>query len=143
MGIGCAVPAGHFPGGAEPAPLPGGRKSAVSLVFEPGLCVFPSSQPSEPSLLLQYHESGLSSSSHELSQYIHDGADSYDPVLPGSWNVGQTGEVTWGALTRGKGGNKWLVVGYWLSLSWRGNCAGTRHDWGAAGWVNGLGVLPG
>ncbi|NXB63285.1 SC16B protein, partial [Struthidea cinerea] len=48
-------------------------------------------QPKEPSLLLQYHESGLSSSSHELSQYIRDGADHYDPVLPGSWSVGQTG----------------------------------------------------
>ncbi|NXO36579.1 SC16B protein, partial [Locustella ochotensis] len=45
----------------------------------------------EPSLLLQYHESGLSSSSHELSQYIRDSADLDDPVLPGSWNVGQTG----------------------------------------------------
>ncbi|NWV64663.1 SC16B protein, partial [Malurus elegans] len=48
-------------------------------------------QPQEPSLLLQYHESGLSSSSHELSQYIRDGADCYDPVLPGSWSVEQTG----------------------------------------------------
>ncbi|NWS24310.1 SC16B protein, partial [Polioptila caerulea] len=48
-------------------------------------------QPKEPSLLLQYHESGLSSSTHELSQYIRDGAEPYDPVLPGSWNVGQTG----------------------------------------------------
>ncbi|NWR29473.1 SC16B protein, partial [Tachuris rubrigastra] len=48
-------------------------------------------QPQEPSLLLQYHESGLSSSSHELSQYIRDGADQYDPVLPGSWNVEPTG----------------------------------------------------
>ncbi|NWZ40799.1 SC16B protein, partial [Brachypodius atriceps] len=87
------------------------RKSAVCLVFEPGLCVFPSSQPSGPSLLLQYHESGLSSSSHELSQYIGDGADSYDPLLPGSWNVGQTGEGKWGALTRGnKGINGWC---YW------------------------------
>uniref|UniRef100_A0A8D2PGK7 Protein transport protein sec16 n=1 Tax=Zosterops lateralis melanops TaxID=1220523 RepID=A0A8D2PGK7_ZOSLA len=34
-----------------------------------------SGQPKEPNLLLQYHESGLSSSSHELSQYIRDGAD--------------------------------------------------------------------
>ncbi|NWU05877.1 SC16B protein, partial [Cephalopterus ornatus] len=48
-------------------------------------------QPQEPSLLLQYHESGLSSSSHELSQYIRDSADQYDPVLPESWNVEQTG----------------------------------------------------
>ncbi|NWZ77956.1 SC16B protein, partial [Poecile atricapillus] len=51
-----------------------------------------SSQPSgQPSLLLQYHESGLSSSSHELSLYIRDGADHSDPVPPGSWNMGQTG----------------------------------------------------
>ncbi|NXC30049.1 SC16B protein, partial [Campylorhamphus procurvoides] len=50
-----------------------------------------SGQLQEPSLLLQYHESGLSSSSHELSQYIRDGADQYDPVLPGAWNVEQTG----------------------------------------------------
>ncbi|NXI18552.1 SC16B protein, partial [Irena cyanogastra] len=47
--------------------------------------------PKEPSLLLQYQESGLSSSSHELSQYIRDGADLDDSVFPGSWNVGQTG----------------------------------------------------
>ncbi|NXK62382.1 SC16B protein, partial [Sylvietta virens] len=68
------------------------RKPAVSLVPEPGLCVLPSSQPSgQPSLLLQYHESGLSSSSHELSQYLRDGANHYDPALPGSWNLGQTG----------------------------------------------------
>ncbi|XP_009067725.1 PREDICTED: protein transport protein Sec16B, partial [Acanthisitta chloris] len=45
----------------------------------------------QPSLLLQYHESGLSSSSHELSQYIRDDADQYDPMLPGTWNVEQTG----------------------------------------------------
>ncbi|NWH36695.1 SC16B protein, partial [Chloropsis hardwickii] len=52
-------------------------------------------QPKEPSghpsLLLQYQESGLSSSSHELSQYIHDGADHCDPVLPEPWNLGLTG----------------------------------------------------
>lgn len=129
MAIGCAVPAGHFPGAAEPGPLPGARKSAVSLVFEPGLCALPSSQPSgQPNLLLQYHESGLSSSSHELSQYIRDGADSCDPVLPESWNVRQTGEVKWRALTRGKQWNKRLVVGYWLSLSLVLSWQATRHD---------------
>uniref|UniRef100_A0A8C3TV79 SEC16 homolog B, endoplasmic reticulum export factor n=1 Tax=Catharus ustulatus TaxID=91951 RepID=A0A8C3TV79_CATUS len=91
MGIDCALPSRHFPGVAEPASLPQSRKSAVSLVFEPGLCVLPSLQLSgQPSLLLQYHESGLSSSSHELSQYIRDGADHYDPVLTGPWDVGQT-----------------------------------------------------
>lgn len=68
----------------------------MSLVFEPGLCVLSPLQPSgQPSLLLQYQESGLSSSSHELSQYIRDGADDYSPGM-GSWNVGQTGQVEWG-----------------------------------------------
>ncbi|NXY11142.1 SC16B protein, partial [Pteruthius melanotis] len=86
----------HYYRGYHPnlATGPPGQEStaAVSLIFEPGLCLLPSPQPSgQPSLLLQYHESGLSSSSHELSQYIRDGADHYDPVLPGSWNVGQTG----------------------------------------------------
>ncbi|XP_075278712.1 protein transport protein Sec16B isoform X2 [Opisthocomus hoazin] len=45
----------------------------------------------QPSLLMQYRESGLSSSSYELSQYIRDGADHYDPVLPGSWSPTQGG----------------------------------------------------
>ncbi|XP_053841687.1 protein transport protein Sec16B isoform X1 [Vidua macroura] len=51
----------------------------------------PKEPSGQPSLLLQYQESGLSSSSHELSLYIRDGADHDDPVLPGSWNMGQTG----------------------------------------------------
>ncbi|XP_069719180.1 protein transport protein Sec16B [Phaenicophaeus curvirostris] len=50
------------------------------------VCVFSSMQPS---LLLQYRESGLSSSSHELSQYIPDGADHYDPALLGTWSPAQ------------------------------------------------------
>ncbi|NXK26373.1 SC16B protein, partial [Arenaria interpres] len=48
-------------------------------------------QPQEPSQLLQYRESGLSSSSHELSQYIHDSADHYDPMLSGTWSLAQAG----------------------------------------------------
>ncbi|NXX47643.1 SC16B protein, partial [Tricholaema leucomelas] len=47
--------------------------------------------PQEPSLLLQYHESGLSSSSYELSQYIRDGSDLYDPTLSGTWSPAQAG----------------------------------------------------
>ncbi|NWY49605.1 SC16B protein, partial [Chionis minor] len=47
--------------------------------------------PQEPSQLLQYRESGLSSSSHELSQYIRDGADHYDPVLSETWSLAQAG----------------------------------------------------
>ncbi|NXU35644.1 SC16B protein, partial [Drymodes brunneopygia] len=83
---------GYHPNLTTGPPGQDSRKAAVSLVFEPGLCAVPSSQPlGQPSLLLQYHESGLSSSSHELSQYIRDGADHCDPVLPGSWSVGQTG----------------------------------------------------
>ncbi|XP_054069193.1 protein transport protein Sec16B isoform X2 [Rissa tridactyla] len=54
-----------------------------------------SGQPREPSgrpsQLLQYRESGLSSSSHELSQYIRDGADHYDPMLSGTWSLAQAG----------------------------------------------------
>ncbi|NWX13967.1 SC16B protein, partial [Aegotheles bennettii] len=71
---------------------PGSRRAVVSLVSQPGLCCLPSLQPSgQPSLLLQYRESGLSSSSYELSQYIRDGADQYDPVLPGTWSPAQAG----------------------------------------------------
>ncbi|NXW54417.1 SC16B protein, partial [Eurystomus gularis] len=51
-----------------------------------------SGQPQEPSLLLQYRESGLSSSSYELSQYIRDGADHYNPMLSGTWSPAQAGE---------------------------------------------------
>ncbi|NXT27289.1 SC16B protein, partial [Syrrhaptes paradoxus] len=48
-------------------------------------------QPREPSLLLQYRELGLSSSSCELSQYIRDGADHYDHRLSGTWSPAQAG----------------------------------------------------
>ncbi|KFZ67429.1 Protein transport protein Sec16B, partial [Podiceps cristatus] len=51
-----------------------------------------SGEASHPSLLLQYRESGLSSSSYELSQYIHDSADLYDPMLLGTWSPAQAGE---------------------------------------------------
>ncbi|KAM6305715.1 protein transport protein Sec16B-like [Aegotheles albertisi] len=51
----------------------------------------PGEPSGQPSLLLQYRESGLSSSSYELSQYIRDGADQYDPALPGTWSPAQAG----------------------------------------------------
>ncbi|NXN10859.1 SC16B protein, partial [Indicator maculatus] len=74
---------------------PGGRKAALSLVSQPGLCFVPSSQSSsQPSLLLQYHSpraSPVSSSSYELSQYIHDGSDHYDPTFSGTWSPAQAG----------------------------------------------------
>ncbi|KFQ95820.1 Protein transport protein Sec16B, partial [Nipponia nippon] len=50
-----------------------------------------SGQSQEPSLLLQYRESGLSSSSAELSQYIRDSADNYDPMFSGTWSPAQAG----------------------------------------------------
>ncbi|XP_026709818.1 protein transport protein Sec16B-like [Athene cunicularia] len=46
----------------------------------------------QPSLLMQYRESGLSSSGYELSQYIRDGADHYDPTISGTWSLAQAGE---------------------------------------------------
>uniref|UniRef100_U3J6E0 Protein transport protein sec16 n=1 Tax=Anas platyrhynchos platyrhynchos TaxID=8840 RepID=U3J6E0_ANAPP len=51
-------------------------------------------QPREPSLLLQYRESGLSSSGYELSQYIRDGADHCDTAFSESWSPAQGGEDT-------------------------------------------------
>ncbi|XP_029473750.1 protein transport protein Sec16B-like isoform X2 [Rhinatrema bivittatum] len=51
------------------------------------------SAPSEPSLLLQYRESGLSSSSYELSQYMVDSSDQYDQAPSGSWSPSPAGEV--------------------------------------------------
>ncbi|NXL38417.1 SC16B protein, partial [Glaucidium brasilianum] len=69
------------------------RKAAMSLVPQSGLCFLPSLQPSgQPSLLLQYRESGLSSSGYELGQYIRDGADQYDPTISGTWSLEQAGE---------------------------------------------------
>ncbi|NXF32758.1 SC16B protein, partial [Nyctibius bracteatus] len=50
-----------------------------------------SGEAGPPSLLLQYRESGLSSSSYELSQYIRDGADHYSPMLSGTWSPAQAG----------------------------------------------------
>ncbi|NXD15267.1 SC16B protein, partial [Nothocercus nigrocapillus] len=41
-----------------------------------------------PSLLLQYRESGLSSSGYELSQYMCDDADRYDAGAVGAWSPG-------------------------------------------------------
>ncbi|KAM9378974.1 protein transport protein Sec16B [Phaethornis superciliosus] len=49
-------------------------------------------EPSDPpSLLLKYQELGLSSSTYELSQYIHDGADHHDPTPSGTWSPAPSG----------------------------------------------------
>ncbi|XP_065698280.2 protein transport protein Sec16B isoform X1 [Patagioenas fasciata] len=62
-----------------------GGETLGSDAREPG-----SREPSgQPNLLLQYRESGLSSSSYELSQYIRDGADHYDPTVSGTWSLAQ------------------------------------------------------
>ncbi|NXC41083.1 SC16B protein, partial [Penelope pileata] len=57
-----------------------------------------SGEPREPSLLLQYRESGLSSSGYELSQYIRDGADPSDTAFSGTWSPGQRGGPSASAL---------------------------------------------
>lgn len=96
MGTGCAVllPLGTSMEQQSLSHCSGSRKAAVSPVSQPGLCFLLPLQPSDqPSLLLQYRESGLSSSGYELSQYIHDGADHYDPALSGTWGLAQEGEV--------------------------------------------------
>ncbi|NXX87123.1 SC16B protein, partial [Urocolius indicus] len=69
-------------------------EKCLSLASQAGLCVPPCSQTlGQPSLLQQYRESGLSASSYELSQYIHDNADHYDPVLSGTWNPAEGGPL--------------------------------------------------
>uniref|UniRef100_A0A8B9QAF0 Protein transport protein sec16 n=1 Tax=Apteryx owenii TaxID=8824 RepID=A0A8B9QAF0_APTOW len=64
--------------------------SSLCGPFAPVLPMAPlSPQPptsGKPSLLLQYRESGLSSSSYELSQYICDSTDHYDPLPVGAWS---------------------------------------------------------
>ncbi|MBZ3887469.1 Protein transport protein Sec16B [Sciurus carolinensis] len=43
--------------------------------------------------LVQQHESGLSSSSYELSQYMADAPEQYDPTASAAWSQGQVGDV--------------------------------------------------
>uniref|UniRef100_A0A8D0H1L9 SEC16 homolog B, endoplasmic reticulum export factor n=1 Tax=Sphenodon punctatus TaxID=8508 RepID=A0A8D0H1L9_SPHPU len=64
--------------------LPGPGKQEILLSVPPLSVIFPA--PSEPSLLLQYKESGLSSSSYELSQYMFDSSDQYDPASSQTWS---------------------------------------------------------
>ncbi|XP_027622840.1 protein transport protein Sec16B isoform X3 [Tupaia chinensis] len=56
-------------------------------------------QKNKPSLssesnLLQQHESGLSSSSYELSQYMADTPELYDPTVSVVWSPGQAEDVS-------------------------------------------------
>ncbi|NXE49395.1 SC16B protein, partial [Casuarius casuarius] len=88
---------GYHPNLATPSP---GQDSIFSLPPHAGSspsCFPLSSQPpasSKPSLLLQYRESGLSSSSYELSQYMHDGADHYSLVPAETWSPVQAGRAS-------------------------------------------------
>ncbi|XP_029416056.1 protein transport protein Sec16B isoform X3 [Nannospalax galili] len=63
--------------------------------------IFPESgvQKKKPSLtsksnLLHQHESGLSSSSYELSQYMTDDSDQYDPMVSAVWKPIQAGDAS-------------------------------------------------
>lgn len=91
--LSCAVPAGHCSSSSAcPSALGADKQWCPWLLSQ--ICVFSLSQPcGQPSLLLQYRESGLSSSSYELSQYIRDGADHYSAVLSGTWSPAQAGEL--------------------------------------------------
>lgn len=44
--------------------------------------------------LVQQHESGLSSSSYELSQYMADAPEHCDPMASAAWSAGQEGDVS-------------------------------------------------
>ncbi|XP_034866608.1 protein transport protein Sec16B isoform X2 [Mirounga leonina] len=59
----------------------------------------PGTQKNKPPLadesnLLQQHESGLSSSAYELSQYIGDASEMYEPRAPAAWSPVQAGDVS-------------------------------------------------
>ncbi|XP_049724095.1 protein transport protein Sec16B isoform X1 [Elephas maximus indicus] len=63
--------------------------------------LLPGTQKSKPSLtsesnLLQQHESGLSSSSYELSQYMVEASEQYDPTASAVWNPIQGEDVSAG-----------------------------------------------
>ncbi|KAH0618255.1 hypothetical protein JD844_017282 [Phrynosoma platyrhinos] len=47
----------------------------------------------EPNLLQQYKDSGLSSSTYELSQYIGDSSNNYEAAPSKDWSPIQGGEV--------------------------------------------------
>uniref|UniRef100_A0A8D0H2T1 SEC16 homolog B, endoplasmic reticulum export factor n=1 Tax=Sphenodon punctatus TaxID=8508 RepID=A0A8D0H2T1_SPHPU len=73
---------------AASALVAAGFPSALPFSTSLGLLGKPRT-PSEPSLLLQYKESGLSSSSYELSQYMFDSSDQYDPPVVPSEDKGK------------------------------------------------------
>ncbi|XP_025070559.1 protein transport protein Sec16B isoform X2 [Alligator sinensis] len=56
------------------------------------------SSTGEPSLLQRYKESGLSSSSYELSQYIFDSSNQYDPAPSEAWSPVHTEEASLATL---------------------------------------------
>ncbi|NWX91761.1 SC16B protein, partial [Nothoprocta pentlandii] len=85
---------GYHPNLVTPSPA---QDSFFSLPPHEGPCFPLSTQPaasSKPSLLLQYRESGLSSSGYELSQYIRDDADHYDPGSLGAWSPVPAGRAS-------------------------------------------------
>lgn len=61
----------------------------------------------DESNLLQQHESGLTSSAYELSQYIGDASELYNPMAPA-------------ALSPVQAGGYWSDLSNWLSLVRRG-----------------------
>ncbi|XP_007448604.1 PREDICTED: LOW QUALITY PROTEIN: protein transport protein Sec16B [Lipotes vexillifer] len=62
------------------SPLTGAQKNKPSLT--------------EESNLLQQHESGLTSSSYELSQYMTDASELYDPMAAAGWSPVQAEDIS-------------------------------------------------
>lgn len=73
-------------GGGRTSKLSGTPSSVISFSFLP-------LQPSltSKSNLLQQHESGLSSSSYELSQYMSEAPEQYEPMVSAAWRPIQAG----------------------------------------------------
>lgn len=73
-------------GGGRTSKLSGTPSSVISFSFLP-------LQPSltSKSNLLQQHESGLSSSSYELSQYMTEAPEQYEPMVSATWRPIQAG----------------------------------------------------
>ncbi|XP_006867162.1 PREDICTED: protein transport protein Sec16B [Chrysochloris asiatica] len=76
------------------SPAPNSGQERPGEVFPESL--LPGAQRNKPSLtsksnLLQQHESGLSSSGYELSQYMTEASEQYDPMASAAWSPLQAG----------------------------------------------------
>ncbi|KAB0397378.1 hypothetical protein E2I00_019657, partial [Balaenoptera physalus] len=73
-----------------------GQERPGDLLLESPLTGAQKNKPSltEESNLLQQHESGLTSSSYELSQYMADASELYDPMAAAAWRPIQAEDIS-------------------------------------------------